>query len=86
MAQEKIEDVSTEKLIKRRKFFFIIAGIFVGVLLAFIGLMIYDYIKEGEIEKSTLFSGLTTLACFWIPLFIINRINIELKRRKDKIT
>ena len=83
MAKENIEDVPTEVLLKRKRFILVIAGIFIGVSLVMIGLILYDLITEGDIKTST-FSGLVpALACFWIPLFMLSRVNNELKRRKN---
>ena len=84
MAQENIEDVSTEILLKRKKFITFLVGIFIGVLLTWIGLIIYDFIKNGETSKSTILGGLGTLAFFWLPLYMLKKVNDELKRRKYK--
>ena len=83
MPQEKIEDVSTEKLLKRKKFFQFISRVHLGVLIVFTTLIVADLIKSEGTERSTLLGGFVTLSTVWIHFFIINRINTELKRRKD---
>ena len=83
MATEKIEDVSTEILQKRKKFATFLLGLFIGIIIVWLGLIIYDFIKNGETSNSTIFGGLGSLACSWIPLYILNKINTELKRRRD---
>ena len=83
MAKEKIEDLSMEVLLKRKKFFTFIAGIFIGVMLVWIALIIYGLIEEGAIESIN-YGGIATLACIWIPLYMLNKINAELRRRADK--
>ena len=84
MAQEKIEDVSNEILLKRKKFITFLVGIYIGVLVVWIGLIIYDIIKNGEISKSAILGGTGALATFWIPLLMFKKVNDEFKRRADK--
>ena len=83
MAKERIEDVSTVVLLKRKKFFIFIAGIFVGVMLVWIALIIYGFIKEGASMKSINYGGLASLAGIWLPLIMIKRINTELQQREE---
>ena len=83
MAIEKIEDVSTEVLLKRRRFIKFLVGIFVAVTVIWIGLIIYDLVVEGEIKSSSLTGLVPSLACIWIPLFMLSRVNSEINRRKE---
>ena len=84
MAKEKIEDVSTGVLLKRKKFFFVLAGIFIGLLLVYIVFSIYDLSRGEGLKKTTLYSAIIPFAGAWIPFFAIIRINTELKRRGEK--
>mgnify|MGYP001292084674 CR=1 FL=1 len=83
MATEKIKDVSTEKLKKRKKFVLVLLGLFIGVAIVWIGLILWDLIAGNKIETST-YSGLVApLAMIWLPIFMLNKVNKELDRRKD---
>ena len=84
MAKEKVEDLSTEKLLKRKKFFTLIGGIYLGIVLVFIGLIIYDLIDNGSVERTTLTSAIPIFATIWIPVIFLREINTELKRRGVK--
>jgi hypothetical protein len=83
MVKEKIEEVSTEILLKRKRFILVLAGILIGASLIMIGLIIYDLINDKEV-KSTLTGLFPALACFWIPLMMLGRVNAELKRKNGK--
>ena len=83
MAKEKLEDVSTESLLKRKKFFTWILGVYIGLILVFIALVIYGKTQD-KFESPTLIFGAVTASMVWLPIFIINSINKELKRREDK--
>jgi tellurite resistance protein TehA-like permease len=83
MAKEKIEDVSTEKLLKRKKFFFITTGICIGIILVFIALIVYDLINDGKVEKTSFYGLIPIVGIIWLPVFAIRAINAELERRED---
>ncbi len=84
MAKEKIEDVSTEKLLKRKKLFIICFGVYIGIFLVISALILYDLIKDGQIEKSTLSGAIPIFATMWIPILFLRETNKELKRRGEK--
>ena len=84
MAKEKIEDVSTEVLIKRKRFIRFLLGIFIGVTAVWIVLITYDLITDGQIKQTTIYGLLPTLCCIWIPFMMLSKVNAELKRREDK--
>lgn len=82
MAKEKIEDVSTEKLLKRKKFFTWILGVYLGVILVFIVLIIHA-ITQDKFDSTVLVSVIVIAAMIWLPLFVLNSIKKELERRGD---
>jgi hypothetical protein len=84
MAKEKIEDVSTPELIKRKRFIKFLVGIFIGVTIVWIGLIIYDYFADGQIRETSIYGLLPTLCCIWIPLMMLGKVKSELGRRDDK--
>jgi hypothetical protein len=77
MSKPKIEDLSTEVLIKRKKFAKIILGVMIGVLIIGIGTAIWTG------KSSTLFpmAGLIAVS---IPMIAgLKKINLELDRRNN---
>lgn len=83
MSAEKIEDLSIEQLLKRKRFLTFLAGIFIGILLVWIALIVYNFIKEDSGLKSINYGGLATIAGIWLPFYMLGKVNAELKRRKD---
>ena len=83
MATEKIEDVSTEVLLKRKKFIIFLAGIFIGIGLIMIVFIIYDLFQDKEMSRSTISGAIVSLTGFWLPLFMLGKVNRELKRRRQ---
>ena len=84
MAKEKIEDVSTEVLIRRKRFIRVLLGIFIGVTAVWVGLIIYDLITDGQIQQTTIYGVLPSLCCIWIPIMMLGKVNAELRKRDDK--
>jgi hypothetical protein len=84
MAKEKVEDVSTNVLIKRKRFIKFLVGIFIGVTIVWIGLIIYDYFTDGQIKETNIYGLLPTLCCIWILLMMLGKVKSELRRREDK--
>ena len=83
MAKEKIENVSRQILLKRKRFFIVIRGIYIGIFIFFIALFVYELIKDGRIEKSSLTGLVPVFGTFWIPFLFIGEINKELRRRDE---
>ena len=81
MAKAKIEDVSTDKLVKRRNFFDFLFRLYLGIAVVVVGLIFFDFIKGREFDNSTLIAGIVILTNFWVPLLINRRIKAELIRR-----
>ena len=84
MARRKIEDVSTDKPLKQKKFFNIIKGIYIGIFIVYLGIVIYGFVKDGNLERSDLTSGILILSTSWIPIWALKEIKVELERREDK--
>jgi hypothetical protein len=83
MAKEKIEDISTEKLIKRKKFASILIVILIAVAVLDGAAVIYDLIVGDGFE---IYLFVPAIACFVIaiPMYMgLKKINEELARRKD---
>ena len=83
MATEKIEDVSTEKLIRRKKFFSRILGVYLIVILAFVVAIMLD-ITQNEFDSTILIIGGVCTSQIWLPLLMISKIRKELERRGIK--
>jgi len=83
MATEKIEDVSTEKLLKRKKFFTWILRIYLIVILVFIVAIILEIIQN-EFDSTILIIGGVCISQIWLPPLMISKIKKELERRGEK--
>ena len=82
MGTEKIEDVSTEKLLRRKKFFGWILRIYLIVILLFLVAIMLD-ITQNEFDSTIVIIGGVTTSQIWLPLLMVHRINMELERRGD---
>ena len=83
MAKKRIEDVSSEKLMKHKKFFLVIQGIYIGLILVYIAFFIYDIIDSGQFDKSLLYGLVAIIGTIWIPMVALKAIKNELSRRGD---
>lgn len=83
MAKEKIEDVSTEKLLRRRKVFSFLQGLYLGIAVVVVTLTFFDLIKGREFDTNLAVLGVIILSSIWLPWMILRRIRVELKRRAD---
>jgi uncharacterized membrane protein YhaH (DUF805 family) len=83
MVKEKIEDVSTKKLLRRKKFFNWILRIYLIVILVFIVAIMLD-ITQNEFDSTILIIGGVCTSQIWLPLLMISKINKELESRGDK--
>ena len=78
---KQITKVSPVMQIERIKFQ---VGIFIGVTIVWIGLIIYDYFTDGQIKETNIYGLLPTLCCIWIPLMMLGKVKSELRRREEK--
>lgn len=83
MVKEKIEDVSTELLLRRKKFFTWFLRIYVIVILVFIVAIILD-LAQDEFDSSIVIIGGVCTSQIWLPVMMITKIKKELERRGDK--
>ena len=83
MAEENIEVVSTKVLLKRKKFITFLGGVFIGVGLFLVGVIIYDFSQDKEMSQSTISGAVVSLVGFCLPFFMLGRVNSELKRRRQ---
>ena len=83
MAKENIEDISFEKLLRRKRFFTWILRIYLLVILVFIVAIMLD-ITQNEFDSTILIIGGVCTSQIWLPVLMISRINKELERRGDK--
>lgn len=81
MAKDNIEDFSTEKLIKRKRFVSVLLGSFIGIILVWIGLILWELIGEGKVELRTFYGIVPPLAFIWFPILMLKNVNKELERR-----
>ena len=82
MAKENIEDVSTDKLLRRKKFFAWILRVYLIVILVFTVAIILA-ITQNEFDSTIVIIGGVTTSQIWLPLLMIHKINKELERRGD---
>jgi len=80
MATERIEDVSTDKLLRRKKFFTWILRVYLIVILVFIVAIMLD-ITQNEFDSTILIIGAVCTSQIWLPLLMISKIRKELERR-----
>lgn len=83
MAKERIEDVSTEKLLKRKKFFSWILRIYLVVILVFLAAILLE-ISQNEFESSTFIIAAVCTSQIWLPVMMISKIKKELESRGEK--
>ena len=84
MAKEKLEDISLDKLRKRKKISVVLLWVLIGVAILGIIIMLRDYIGEKQINFSLLGS---TSPCLFFALYFylgIKKINGEISRRKGQ--
>ena len=82
MAQEKLEELSVEALMKRKKFAALLIGVMIGVILATLVLLGISMAINKKINVGVF---VPDFVLFFIILFMytgIKKINIELKRRE----
>ena len=83
MAKERIEDVSTEKLLKRKKFFAWILRIYLLVILIFLVAIVLE-ITQNEFESTTLIIAAVCTSQIWLPVMMVSKIKKELESRGHK--
>ena len=84
MAKEKLEGLSTEKLIKRKKFLLFLTGVLIGVAAVSIALIVI-FITRGQGNK--IYSlGPGAITCFFFAIFFytgIKKIDKEFAKREN---
>jgi formate/nitrite transporter FocA (FNT family) len=84
MAKEKLEDLSSEQLKKRKKFAYFIMGICAGVSIFSIVMMLVQIVK-GKFESiSSFIPGIVLIMFVGIMFMGAKKIDEELARRNDK--
>jgi len=83
MAKENSKNVSTEILLKRKKFFTFIFGVYLGLISVFVALIIYSIIQD-KLDTTLILSGAAISSMVWLPLYILSKINKELATRNNK--
>ena len=84
MARKKIEDVSTEKLLKRKKLATWLLWIMLFAVLITVAASIYDYFTEEEFNITPFLGSISGCAAASITLFAgLKKVREELDRRKD---
>ena len=82
MATEKLEDVSTDKLERRKRLMGGLIGVFIGVILIWITLIVIDLVQGRGIQIQNISGLLAPVGMIWIPVFMLKKLNAELDRRK----
>ena len=81
MAKEKLEDLSTEELKKRKKFVLLLIGVCIGIALFSLGLMFF---KGSLVMISSFVPGLVLIMIAGFMFMGGKRIDKELAKRNDK--
>ncbi len=84
MAKEKLEDLSLDKLKKRKKISVVLLWVLIGVVILSIIIMLRDFIGEKQLETTLLISA---SPCLFFALYFylgIKKINGEISRRKSQ--
>ena len=58
-------------------------GIYIGIFMVYLAIMIIGFVKNDNLERSDLTSGILIISTVWIPIVALKAIKVELKRRKD---
>jgi flagellar basal body-associated protein FliL len=84
MAKEKLEDMSLDKLRKRKKISVVLLWVMIGVVILNIATLLFIFIKGKQLNYSVLGS---TFPCLFFALYFyagIKKINGEISRRKSQ--
>jgi hypothetical protein len=82
MARKKIEDLSTETLLKRKKLAIWLLCLMLFAVLLTLAASVYDYFTEEEFIITTFLASISACAVAAITLFAgLKRINKQLDRR-----
>ncbi|TET21154.1 MAG: hypothetical protein E3J76_05570 [Candidatus Aminicenantes bacterium] len=84
MAKEKLEDISLDKLRKRKKISVVLLWVLIGVSILSIIIMLRDFIGGKQLNYSLL--GVASPNLFFALYFYlgIKKINAEISRRKSQ--
>jgi len=84
MAKEKLEDISLDKLKKRKKITFVMLCLMIGVAMVSIIVLLVNFIGEKQLETGVLIN-LFVMLFFSIFFYMgIKKINGEISRRKSQ--
>jgi hypothetical protein len=83
MAKEKLEDISLDKLRKRKKISVVLLWVLIGVVIFSIIIMLRDFIGEKQLNYSLLGTGSPSLFFALYFYLGIKKINKEISRRKS---
>ncbi len=84
MAKEKLEDLSLDKLRKRKKFGVVLLWVLIGVAILNIIILLRDFIGEKQLNYSLLGGAFGCLVCA-LPIYLgIKKANGEISRRKSQ--
>ncbi len=84
MAKEKLEDISLDKLRKRKKISVVLLWVLIGVSIVSIIVLLVNFIRGKQLETYLLIS---TSPCLFFALYFylgIKKINGEISRRKSQ--
>jgi len=84
MAKEKLEDLSLDKLRKRKKISVVLLWVLIGVVILSIIIMLRDFIGDKQLDTTLLISA---SPCLFFALYFylgIKKINGEISRRKSQ--
>ena len=84
MAKEKLEDLSLDKLRKRKKISVVLLWVLIGVVILNIATLLFIFIKGKQLNYSLL-GGASSCLFFALYFYVgIKKINGEISRRKSQ--
>ena len=84
MAKEKLEDLSLDRLRKRKKFGVVLLWVLIGVAILNIIALLVDFIGEKQLDTTLLIVASSCLVCA-LPIYLgIEKAKGEISRRKSQ--
>ena len=84
MAKEKLEDLSLDKLRKRKKIGVVLLWVLIGAAFLNIIALLVDFIREKQLDTTFLISASSCLVVALLLYLGIKKANEEISRRKSQ--
>ncbi len=84
MAKEKLEDISLDKLRKRKKIGVVLLWVLIGAAILDIVVLLVSFIRAKQLDTALLISASACLVVA-LPIYLgIKKANVEISRRKSQ--